>query len=552
MLLDQVAVRDLLRAGLSDNQVLVWTARILLRICKCQAALGRGRGRCGRATPAMRGATDGSHSVQTPPDSLTTTSGICRGDRLSARLPRTCPDPLSVPRGQGSTTNASPRAGPTVALEHAWQPGQLSSDNSVSGSTGAFKYDALNQLCYAGSATTNACSSPPSAATAYAFDAADNLTTNNGTTQQFDAADRLCWTIAGTSANTCASPPTGATTYSYDNRGNRTAITPHTGTATSLGYDQANQLDSVIGPASATYAYDGNGLRSTKTTGGATTHYTWGTDQVPNLLQETTSSNTTSYIYGPDGLPIEQITPGGAVLYYSHDQLGSTRLITDTSAVTKATYTYDPYGNITSSSVSVPNPLQYDGQYTDAETGLIYLRNRYYDPTTAQFLTQDPAISTSSSPYAYVAGNPLNATDLAGLYPGEGLVNKAKRYLGDVTKGTKSVAVGAWHHRDAVVTVLAIGTCVSGVGTALCVGASAVAFGFRAELRVQQDGFAGSLTQNLADAGFTTITGGLASGIDAWGDGVRLAGLIPAAWDYAALSVDLYRQEQQELAAFCA
>jgi YD repeat-containing protein len=184
--------------------------------------------------------------------------------------------------------------------------GQLSSDNSVSGSTGAFKYDALNQLCYAGSATTNACSSPPSAATAYAFDAADNLTTNNGTTQQFDAADRLCWTIAGTSANTCASPPTGATTYSYDNRGNRTAITPHTGTATSLGYDQANQLDSVIGPASATYAYDGNGLRSTKTTGGATTHYTWGTDQVPNLLQETTSSNTTSYIYGPDGL---EVTP---------------------------------------------------------------------------------------------------------------------------------------------------------------------------------------------------------------------------------------------------
>ena len=29
-------------------------------------------------------------------------------------------------------------------------------------------------------------------------------------------------------------------------------------------------------------------------------------------------------------------------------------------------------------------------EYTDAETGLIYLRNRYYDPATAQFLTRDP------------------------------------------------------------------------------------------------------------------------------------------------------------------
>jgi len=47
------------------------------------------------------GATDGSHRVQTLPDSLTATSGICRGGRLSTRLSQTCPGPLSVPGGQG-------------------------------------------------------------------------------------------------------------------------------------------------------------------------------------------------------------------------------------------------------------------------------------------------------------------------------------------------------------------------------------------------------------------------------------------------------------------
>ena len=46
-----------------------------------------------------------------------------------------------------------------------------------------------------------------------------------------------------------------------------------------------------------------------------------------------------------------------------------------------------------------------------------YLQARYYDPTTAQFLSLDPAVDSTLSPYAYVAGNPLNATDPSGLDP---------------------------------------------------------------------------------------------------------------------------------------
>lgn len=59
-------------------------------------------------------------------------------------------------------------------------------------------------------------------------------------------------------------------------------------------------------------------------------------------------------------------------------------------------------------------PLQFSGQYTDAETGLVYLRARYYDPATAQFLTIDPLVSVTGTPYAYVVGNPLNYTDPSG------------------------------------------------------------------------------------------------------------------------------------------
>lgn len=63
-------------------------------------------------------------------------------------------------------------------------------------------------------------------------------------------------------------------------------------------------------------------------------------------------------------------------------------------------------------------PLQFSGQYTDAETGLIYLRARYYDPSTAQFLTVDPDVRATQSAYGYVDNNPLNHADPSGKWLG--------------------------------------------------------------------------------------------------------------------------------------
>ena len=54
-------------------------------------------------------------------------------------------------------------------------------------------------------------------------------------------------------------------------------------------------------------------------------------------------------------------------------------------------------------------------RYTDAETGFVYLRARYYDPATEQFLSRDPLVALTDSAYGYVGGSPLNATDPLGL-----------------------------------------------------------------------------------------------------------------------------------------
>jgi RHS repeat-associated protein len=80
-----------------------------------------------------------------------------------------------------------------------------------------------------------------------------------------------------------------------------------------------------------------------------------------------------------------------------------------------ATYTYGPYGARTAISGTVATPFGYAGQYTDAETGFVYLRARYYDPATAQFLSRDPLQNSSNQPYAYATDDPLDGADPSGL-----------------------------------------------------------------------------------------------------------------------------------------
>jgi RHS repeat-associated protein len=136
-------------------------------------------------------------------------------------------------------------------------------------------------------------------------------------------------------------------------------------------------------------------------------------------LPLTISDDTTSFVFGPGGLPVEQVAADNSVLFYHHDQIGSTRLLTDATGAVQATYVYDPYGSLNAATGTVSAPLLYTGQYQDNESGHYYLRARYYDPATAQFLTVDPAVATTMSPYAYVAGNPLNAIDPSGLVSGQ-------------------------------------------------------------------------------------------------------------------------------------
>ena len=64
----------------------------------------------------------------------------------------------------------------------------------------------------------------------------------------------------------------------------------------------------------------------------------------------------------------------------------------------------------------VGTPFGFAGQFSDGATGLQYLRARYYDPETQQFLTVDPALAWTEQAYAYVEGNSTNRLDPSGLW----------------------------------------------------------------------------------------------------------------------------------------
>jgi RHS repeat-associated protein len=80
------------------------------------------------------------------------------------------------------------------------------------------------------------------------------------------------------------------------------------------------------------------------------------------------------------------------------------------------TYTYDSFGNLTTSTGTVSNPFQFTGREFDPETGLYYYRARYYDPTTGRFLSEDPLeFGGELNFYRYAQNNPVLLIDPLGL-----------------------------------------------------------------------------------------------------------------------------------------
>ena len=84
----------------------------------------------------------------------------------------------------------------------------------------------------------------------------------------------------------------------------------------------------------------------------------------------------------------------------------------------------NPDGSVISDRTHIGNlnPYRYRGYYYDVETGLYYLKTRYYDPETGRFITiddisyLDPETINGLNLYAYCANNPVMNVDPSGRF----------------------------------------------------------------------------------------------------------------------------------------
>jgi len=294
---------------------------------------------------------------------------------------------------------------------------------------------------------------------AYTYDAVGNkktVTDNIGkTTYTYDDIYQL---------TNAAYPDRPAVAYTYDPAGNRSTMTVGT-INTTYSYDAANKLMTA---GTVSYTYDGNGnpVKKTDSSNNQTTTYTYDTE---NHLVGTTLPTGSQFVFGYDymGWKVSDTQKGPAgilntqeflwsdgsvvnedgddgfiahnvvgpislsqiytpkatnnpmVSYYAFDGLGSVADVTDVTGNITDGYRYDAYGATLSGGKNKDNHYQFVGMMgveNQAYIGLLYMRNRWYDPTSGRFMTQDPSdIADGINLYQYSVNNPVNGIDPGGL-----------------------------------------------------------------------------------------------------------------------------------------
>ena len=156
--------------------------------------------------------------------------------------------------------------------------------------------------------------------------------------------------------------------------------------------------------------YGADRLRKSKTVNNITMQYVWDRG---NLAAEISGSTIGSiYNYGPDGIMSKEARNGDKTLYLKNAH-GDVVGISGMSGNVFENYRYDAFGNVLSD--SEPDRFGYCGEFLDSESGLIYLRNRYYDTATGRFITEDP-VKDGKNWYSYCNANPVMLVDPMGLW----------------------------------------------------------------------------------------------------------------------------------------
>ena len=278
----------------------------------------------------------------------------------------------------------------------------------------AYAYDALGQVTSYGGYTNPpenctglACQPTTIRAENYTYDAAGNRTDRSGAV------------TFGTNRYTTFN----GYSFTYDAEGNLTRKYK-AGYDQSLTWNSLGQLTSVTtNGVTVSYGYDGLGRRVRRTENGQPRYFLYDND---DLVMEADAYGAPMRMYthwpGTDNPHSVRVTTSGvnATYYYVTERPGHVTGLINEAAGVAAEYRYTPWGEIESASDPTGQPLRYMAREIDTATGLYYVRNRWYDPAMARFVSQDPiGLAGGMNTYAYAGNNPVKHRDPSGLCPPE-------------------------------------------------------------------------------------------------------------------------------------
>ena len=283
-----------------------------------------------------------------------------------------------------------------------------------------------------------------SASASYTYDSLNQLTrvndgfTNKTTTYTYDNAGNILERKEYAYTTGELGTPTDTVSYTYDSAwkdklvsyDGQTITYDEIGNPLSYrGYTltwQGKRLQSLSGNSTtASYTYDEQGVRSSKTVNNVTTTFSYNGSLLMAQVQGSGASQVKQlYSYDASGQLIS-VNYNGTEYYYLRN--GQTDIVglMDGSGTRVVEYTYDAWGKLISttgtlaSTLGANNPFRYRGYYYDTETGLYYLTTRYYDPEVCRFISADVYMTTGQgvlggNMFAYCLNNPVLYSDTFG------------------------------------------------------------------------------------------------------------------------------------------
>ena len=293
-----------------------------------------------------------------------------------------------------------------------------------------YQYDELNQLIRENNGVLGT-------TVLYTYDAGGNMTSRKtyayteGTPQTLQKNENLSYRTDGWKDQLVS---WNGYRYVYDAGGNPTLLR-----GVPLTWGEGRRLKRVsLSWGTVDFAYDSDGKRVRKTSGGNITTYYYNGNVLSGLVRKaskdagTTGTGTTvQFVYDTQGKPFMLRMNGKTDYFYLYNGLGDVTGLVDSSNQVVVRYQYNSWGKVTSTqdtsgvSLATLNPFRYRKYVYDPETGLYCLGSRYYDPEVGRFVNADDTDVIFAKPqelgnknlYAYCDNNPVAREDYAGEFP---------------------------------------------------------------------------------------------------------------------------------------